>query len=402
MNEDEKKLHEEQIVPTEQIIPAEQAPNIEVDVTKEPVTQGTEVNKDIQNAREELPAEQIKQEPEEDVKDTQANSEDETEDTKTPEKHGADKTVEADEPTEASEADEVSEDKVEEVEDKEAPAEELEELTDKEKELQAKLNELEADKIDADNIQELALLEQQAQAHLNQVAANVKDALLKTIEKYDIPKDKSLNELKELDPAKASVLESVLISAKQVIEQETEKANQVVQAKAQDALFVKAGRMLDKFDMTPEQQEVAADMFIEIMNRVGFDDLGEDLKAKVELCVAKAKMVSPDKIESSKKEEKEETVEEVLDKAIVNSERNADSEKSEKKELPPTKPDSPVEPVKPDLSEFKEGVMGGATTSTAVTEDNVLQQMAALPFKDRTAFYKEHLDLINKAMAKKR
>ena len=59
-------------------------------------------------------------------------------------------------------------------------------------------------------------------------------------------------------------------------------------------------------------------------------------------------------------------------------------------------------PTKPDLSEFKEGVDGGTTPTAAVTEDNIIETIAALPYRERTKFITENYDLYMTAMRKAR
>ena len=49
-----------------------------------------------------------------------------------------------------------------------------------------------------------------------------------------------------------------------------------------------------------------------------------------------------------------------------------------------------------------EGIEGNAAKASDVNTDNVLAKLNALPFKERTKFYKENMDLINEAMKKAR
>ena len=154
------------------------------------------------------------------------------------------------------------------------------------------------------------------------------------------------------------------------------------------------------------------------MLNVGVADLKLDLAAKVELAAARAKMIKPDAVVEEVKEEVEVPVEEVTEdvvdtpaaeeiaEEVVEEEKREDAptEEKEEKEEKEDEKEPEVEIEKPDLEALKEGVAdgdSGAANSTRVTADNVLEIMAAVPFKQRVAFYKQHEHLINEA-AKRR
>ena len=132
------------------------------------------------------------------------------------------------------------------------------------------------------------------------------------------------------------------------------------------------------------------------MQNSGIKDLAEDLSAKVELAVAKAKMVVPKVVEAVK--ETKEAVE-----AIKNA-VDAVKEEPTKDEEVPAEPEIPAEPEQPKIEpvaveDFEEGVADKTVSAPAadIDETNVLQKLAALPHKERVAFYTKHYDLITRA-----
>lgn len=258
------------------------------------------------------------------------------------------------------------------------------EPSDKEKELMAQIETYK----EAEELRELAIMKNQAETQLDATTNQVHDALIKTIKKYDIPEDKTLDELRAESPEKAAILEGLLTKAQEVIQTASARLSAQVEEKAKDVLFNKAGKMFEAYKMSDEQAEIAAATFITIMNQVGINDLGEDLAAKVKLSVAQAKMDSPDVVE----------VTQVKEEVKVEDVQNEEA----KEEAPAVEEEPPVEKEKveqkPDLSEFMEGIEGSAAKALDVSADNVLAKLNALPFKERTKFYKENMDLINEAM----
>lgn len=259
---------------------------------------------------------------------------------------------------------------------------------------------------EAEQLRELAIMKHQAETQLDDTTNQVHDALIKTIKKYEIPEDKTLNELRAESPEKAAILEGLLAKAQEVIQDTSAQLSAQIEERAKDVLFNKAGKMFDAYKMTEEQANIAAATFINIMNQVGINDLGEDLAAKVKLSVAQAKMDSPDVVEVPPVQE---------EKPIEAAEETEDVQKPEEvkdEEVPPTEEVAEealpaeevphVEEKKPDISEFMEGIEGNAAKASDVNTDNVLAKLNALPFKERTKFYKENMDLINEAMKKAR
>lgn len=373
-----------------------QEADIEVDVTKD-VAEEAEKQPE-EEAQKEPADDKEKESPEEELKEEEKESEEEKnkEEVKeeTPEKidEKEDKEIK-DEPAEESEGD-----KVKDIGDN-TDKTEVEDVTDEPSEKERQLTEqLEAYK-ESEQLRELAIMRHQAESQLNSTTNQVHEALIKTIKKYDIPEDKTMEELKAESPEKAAILEGLLMKAQEVIQDASMQLSAQVEEKAKDLLFNKAGKMFEAYEMTEEQANIAAATFINIMNQVGINDLGEDLAAKVKLSVAQAKMDSPDVVEVSPVQE------EVAETKKTKETKDVQKSEEVKDEVPPAEEvveEKPQEQEKPDISEFMEGIEGNASKASDVNADNVLAKLNALPFKERTKFYKENMDLINEAMKKAR
>ena len=373
-----------------------QEADIEVDVTNDVA----EEEKAVEQPEAEATEEQVKEEKEvkEEVQEEPAN------DTKKPQQEEAseepqeqeEEKVEQDEHKD-EQHDESEPDDKDDSDDKAEVDDAADEPSEKERELMAQIETYK----EAEQLRELAIIKHQAETQLDDTTNQVHDALIKTIKKYEIPEDKTLNELRAESPEKAAILEGLLAKAQEVIQTTSAKLSAQVEEKAKDVLFDKAGKMFDAYKMTEEQANIAAATFINIMNQVGINDLGEDLAAKVKLSVAQAKMDSPDVVEVAPvQEEKVIEVEETKKEEPVQK-----PEEEIKDEVPPAEEvieEKPQEEEKPDISEFMEGIEGNAAKASDVNTDNVLAKLNALPFKERTKFYKENMDLINEAMKKAR
>lgn len=372
-----------------------QEPSIEVNVTndvaeeekkeekvaEQPEAEVTEESvKEENNKEEDKVEEEVQEEPADSVEKPQQEEEISEESQEQEEKQDENEQPEQQEPADESEPDDKddSDDKAE----IEEPADEP---SEREKELIAQVETYK----EAEQLRELAIMKHQAETQLDDTTNQVHDALIKTIKKYEIPEDKTLDELRAESPEKAAILEGLLAKAQEVIQDTSAQLSAQIEERAKDVLFSKAGKMFDAYKMTEEQANIAAATFINIMNQVGINDLGEDLAAKVKLSVAQAKMDSPDVIEAAPvKEEKKE-------KPVQKTEEVKDEEALPAEE-------KPQEQEKPDISEFMEGIEGNAAKASDVNTDNVLAKLNALPFKERTKFYKENMDLINEAMKKAR
>lgn len=368
-----------------------QEADIEVDVTsdvaeEEEVVEQPEAEtaEEAKEENKEEVKEEVQEEPADDTEKKQEEVSEESEQKKEEKKE--DEQPEPQESVDESESDDTddSDDKTE-VEDV------AEEPSDKEKELIAQLETYK----EAEQLRELAIMKHQAETQLSDTTNQVHDALMKTIKRYEIPEDKTLEELRAESPEKAAILEGLLTKAQEVIQDASAQLSAQVEEKAKDVLFNKAGKMFEAYKMTEEQANIAAATFINIMNQVGINDLDEDLAAKVKLSVAQAKMDSPDVVEAAPVQEEEKVIE-TKEETVQNPEEDI------KEEVPPTEEKKEESEQKPDLSEFMEGIEGNASKASDINADNVLAKLNALPFKERTKFYKENMDLINEAMKKAR
>ena len=371
-----------------------QEADIEVDVTsdvaeeekveEQPEAEATEEVKEESEIKEEVqeePADDAEKEVSEEPQEQEEEKQDEDEP----------------QPEQQEPADESEPDDKDDSDDKAEVDDVADEPSEKEKELMAQIETYK----EAEQLRELAIMKHQAETQLDDTTNQVHDALIKTIKKYEIPEDKTLNELRAESPEKAAILEGLLAKAQEVIQTTSAKLSAQVEEKAKDVLFDKAGKMFDAYKMTEEQANIAAATFINIMNQVGINDLGEDLAAKVKLSVAQAKMDSPDVVEVAPVKEDKKVIEVKEEtKDVQNSEEDIKDEVPPVEEKVEEKPQQEEE--KPDISEFMEGIEGNASKASDVNTDNVLAKLNALPFKERTKFYKENMDLINEAMKKAR
>lgn len=314
----------------------------------------------------------------------------------------------------SEQTEEKPEEKTEEDSDVPPPAEE-EEATEEEpsedvEKVKAELEALREAEEERKGLEDLGNLVQNVETEYNRVLNGIQKALNDTLDQYGIDKTKTLDELRKEDPAKAVIAEDLIRQANEVKQFNETNLTKQVQDKGAELVFKKAEKLFNKYTLSHEQAEVAADTFINIMMNVGVNDLGEDLAAKVELAAARAKLVVPDVVSEAevKDEAPVETVEDVVD--VPAAEDTAEEPKEEKADKPEEKPEEEEKPEvkvtveKPSIDSLKEGVAdgdSGAANSNPITADNVLEVMASVPFKNRVQFYKDHEDLINEAARKR-
>lgn len=310
---------------------------------------------------------------------------------------------EKDEDSEESKEDVVEEGKTDEQESEPSPEEKMAEL---ERELEALRDEQETKEM-IDNRQAAVV---KAAKDYDDFNAKLGDALLDTFKQYGIDPDQNIDELKK-DPAKFQIAQDIVRQAQTLQAQKQQELMQPITQLSNQIVFKKAGQAMSKFELTDEQSTVAAETLINILNQTGLADLDADLKAKVELAVARAKMIAPKVAEVV--EDVKEAVKDVVEAeapkvdkdAVENALDKVEENKEEVKDETVEETEDKKEPVA-NLDAFKEGANTGDVDTLPpadpITEDNVLQEMAKLNFKDRAAFYKEHMQLINNVMAKRR
>lgn len=279
--------------------------------------------------------------------------------------------------------------------DEEQPKEEPETQEDIEA-IKKELEELKAERQEENQIKEFTEKRDNSINEYNDICNRLANALQGEFEKYGIDINKTMDELVKEDPAKAEIAKGLIQQAERIQNEQKAKINNELNAAFTDIVFTKAARLMEKFDLTEEQQVVVAETFLNIMQNSGIKDLTEDLSAKVELAVAKAKMVVPKVVDAVK--ETKEAVEAIKDAV------DAVKEEPTKGEEAPAEPEVPAEPEQPKIEpvaveDFEEGVADKTVSAPAadIDETNVLQKLAALPHKERVAFYTKHYDLITRA-----
>lgn len=313
---------------------------------------------------------------------------------------------EAKEDIEAVEESEVKSDEIPEVSE-EVPEEIVEVSHNEELEkAKAELAEKEAELQEEKAIKSYENDVREANRQYNEFLTNLGNAMLQEFAKYGIDANTNLEELRKTDPAKAQVAENIIRQAQQAKELATNNVQNNLNDRLTDVVFTKASRLFDKYELTHEQGELAAETFVNILSQSGIRDMGDDLIAKVELAVARAKLLKPkvEKVIDDAKAVAEEAKEAVKEVIEAKASEKAEVPTEEKEEVKEEQEEAPkVESVveAPSIDEFKESaVISNQAAGDAITEDNVLEQMAKLPFKERTAFYAKHRALCERAMAK--
>lgn len=296
----------------------------------------------------------------------------------------------------------------------EQPKEEL--STEELEKLRAELEEFKDRETETAIIQEVEKTSKQAKMAYDKICVDLRANLEAAFDHYKIDPTKTLEEIKKEDPAKGALAEKLINDAMRMKEAVYQKAQQDVQEKYNEAVFNRAEKYFNKYALTEEQQQAAAEAFVDIMMEAGIKDLKGDLEQKVKLAVASAKFTIPDKVETvTEKEEKVDT-ETVIEEALKEEpsaieEPPADKEEVEKDKTEETKEEKPAEEEgekeeekkeepKIDIGEFMEGAPKITDAVNVLTVDNVLVELAKLPHRERGKFYKVNRALIEKALAK--
>ena len=275
--------------------------------------------------------------------------------------------------------------------------------------IKAELEELKAEKAEAEEVEALGRENARVANEFNQLCQGLGKGLEEAFEKYAIPTDKTIEELEKEDPAKAQLARNLTKQANDIIEAAKKDAEAFLNEKAHEVVFKKADRLLQKMDVSEEEAPIVAETFLDIIAQAGIRDLHDDLKAKLELAVAKAKMVvktagkTADVVKTAadvvkehvdKVAEKIEKVEEIISDKKDNSDKKDAKDEPAKKEEEPTKP---VEEI--DKSEFEEGV-GAKSEPASLSVDNFLERLDQVKDLDKPAFIKANYALFEAAMRK--
>ena len=335
---------------------------------------------DVQEVEQETEKEQVVENNEKADEDGEAGDEGEekTEDT---DREDAE-TVDTEEPVKEEEKEEETTDK--DSEDNQTP-----------EDMQAELEELRYSRDEENALREIGKAQSDAQSEMQEFQTRVTQILEQGLKHYGIDPEKSIEDIAKEDPAKADIARELLNSAQQHIQAKQQELIQRVGQMEQNVVFNRAEREIKKFKLTAEQEIEAAKMFVKIINATGVADISEDLKEKVRLAVASAKMSVP--VEEIIK--KEEEVPDTSDTSVLET----PSEKIEAKVEEKVEGKSDVTP-KVDIDDYKESPTDTAkitvSSTPEINETNVIAKMAAMPYKDRVAFMIEHQDIVDAAMRK--
>ena len=273
--------------------------------------------------------------------------------------------------------------------------------------IKAELEELKAEKAEAEEVEALGRENARVANEFNQLCQGLGKGLEEAFEKYAIPTDKTIEELEKEDPAKAQLARNLTKQANDIIEAAKKDAEAFLNEKAHEVVFKKADRLLQKMDVSEEEAPIVAETFLDIIAQAGIRDLHDDLKAKLELAVAKAKMVvktaskTVDVVKTAADVVKEhvDKVAEKIEKVeeIISDKKDAKDEPAKKEEEPAKAVEAPVEEI--NKSEFEEGV-GAKSEPASLSVDNFLERLDQVKDLDKPAFIKANYALFEAAMRK--
>ena len=396
--------------------PIENEKNIQEEiVTVEPGQEGLTVEEEIKAETPVVEEENTNQEKVEEEQSEEASEDTEHQDEEVKEEATEEK-EENHEDSEATKEEVTEEEKPEEEsekEEKEAPTEEQkeEEVNDEVSELEKVKAELEAMK-EADEVRKME--EARAKAIDNAVHAydDFNDKLAKAVEdtfkQYGIDPSITMEELQK-EPAKMQIVQDIVMNAQRIQAEKQAELMKPINDASNALVFREASKMMAKFELDDKQTSVAAETLINILDATGLTNLTDDLKAKVELAVARAKMIAPkvEKVVEEVKEVVEDTKEAVKD--VI--EEKADDKKEEDvqkvlEEKIEEKKEPEVKEEKPSIEAFKESATVVDSTpqeaGDVITADNVLQELQKVPFKDRTKCLKDNYAAFDEAMRRAR
>lgn len=282
---------------------------------------------------------------------------------------------------------------------------EQEKISSEQAELIAQLEELRAEKEDREALEACNKEVMKVEEEFNKCSDKISEALKVSFAQNNIDPSKTLEELKKEDPAKATLAMQFISQAQELKAQLENAAIEEIKKQQNEVIYKVAAREFEKTGLNLKQAQEAVKTFKRIVNEVGIVDLGDDLKMKVQMAAGRAKMVVPvEDIPSGTTDLKEPSPEIKTEEPakVMEQEKEAPPTSVEEK---PTKPDREAEPVveKPKAEDFEEGVAGktSANAGTMINELNVLEELARLPYKEQRKFYKEHEDVISKALSKR-
>ena len=276
--------------------------------------------------------------------------------------------------------------------------------------VQAELEEIKIAEADRQVMQQLRDKDAAREQQLRAIEGQLADRLELELNRYGIDLNKSLAELQKEDAAKFQIAQGLINQSRVQAERARAFMEEQKAADAREAIFNKAGMLMAKYDLAEDEANSVAETFLDIIDAAGVRDLGEDLKNKVELAVAKVRFVGG-KLKKAVKETKE-AVEAVHD--VVEAVKEVVPEPSPSPQTEPPVEEKVEQPQVTDVPTVTEEIkkealaeaMGDAvpeanknvpTEGDGATVENVLEKLMATPFKERVEFYKKHEALINEA-----
>ena len=296
----------------------------------------------------------------------------------------------------------------EEPEQEEEKPEEVDDTTNELEELRQKVKNFEDEKEIRTQVEEFVKIKNAKEHEFDNFMATLGENYINTLKKYGIDTTKTIEEIAQDDPAKGEIAIKITEQAEQIKQQKAREIANVVDSEYHKVVFTKAEKEFAKFNLTYEQQKAAADNFVNIVLQLGVQNLGNDITEKVKFAVGRAIMEHPkeaEKVAPATVEEIAQVVEEKVSEP-ANDNNNAKEEKEKQEVTDETKAEEVEEKTKEEtppvipIDEFKEGIVSSGASVETLSEDNILEVLAKVPFKERTAFYMKHYDMIEKAAAK--
>lgn len=297
--------------------------------------------------------------------------------------------------TDSNTPEEPTEETKEVVEEKEeTPTENVEEIKENSvenvEELQRKIEELEYERETVNLKDEFQNILRKQQSEFAEFNKALRQEVVNQLDKYGIPTDIDIEELKSTDPAKFQIFNNIVTNAEKVAQEVTAEIQKPIQEAANNIVFRIAGKEMEKYGLTQEQAVEAANTFVDIIHTVGIQDLSDDLKAKVELAVGRAKMLHED-VKTIKQDVLD--VADGVKKTVEDTKKTVEDVKETIEE---------VKTIKKDVKEFTEGATVGNTSKTNdVNLENVMELYYAI--KDdakRLDFFAKYKDMIMSKIGK--
>ena len=397
--QDDKEIKQEELQQPQDVAPEVNEPEVQ--------EQSTVVEEEQQQQEPEVKEETVTEEPsqEEEKPETEAVENEEGEPAKDQDGEAQAEGEEKVEENSEAEVNKTEEAPVEEVDQEQQQQEEVIDA-DKEAELEQLRRDIENQKADLDEERRFAQHEaniKEANGQLQNFLVDLAATMENEFKKYGIDSTKTMEEIQAADPAKAQIAQNIINNATRLRDQAISNMESNLAEDLNDIVFTRASRLFEKYELTDEQSEIAADTFVNILANSELQDYGEDLAAKVELAVARARMIKPkvEKIVEDVKEVAKDVKEAIKDVAEVKADKP--EEKAEEKaseEENPVEEEQKVVVEKPKAEDFMDSAATNTIPSGGLNEDNVLDKLASLPFRERVQFMKDNYDLINRASAK--